>query len=192
MNRKTKRLVISLACLGCMVSTTSLTASQKSPGRFMNRRSIQDVALTENGKLVGQILDDKGRAIDGAVVTIRQRDQVVAKVRTNTSGQFVATGLRGGIYQIATAQGSTPFRIWTAKSAPPIARKSAVISARKSVLVRGQNLVSGMALDPVSLLVLGATGASAAFAIDNNNTLEDVEDKLQELEDKVDMIPSSP
>jgi hypothetical protein len=142
--------------------------------------AVSDLALGPQGTLKGQVVDGQGRGLDGASVSIRQDGQEVAKTLTNRDGFFSATNLRGGTYEIVTGQSRSAYRVWTAQMAPPAARDQALIVAQ-APLVRGQYMGPNPAL--LAALALGIT--ATVFAIINYK-------KTQDLEDKIDQLPSSP
>jgi hypothetical protein len=101
--------------------------------------AVQDVALQAGGVLQGQVLDVQGRPVAAAAVTVMQQGQVVRQAQSDASGRFSVAGLKGGLYQIATAQGGAVYRAWTAEAAPPAATNGVLIVNGDSVVRGGMN-----------------------------------------------------
>lgn len=137
---------------------------------------ILDVALGEEGLVRGRVLNEAGKPLDGAQVVIRQDEQLLHKLLTNKQGEFSATGLRPGVYTIATVQGGGLYRLWPKNIAPPSARSQALILAKGPVM-RAQFGGSGLA-DWASIGV-GVAGLTVGIiALD---TINDVEDDVEAL-----------
>jgi hypothetical protein len=97
-----------------------------------------DVELREGGMLVGQVVDAQGVPQPNKPVAILYDGRhEVARTTTDENGVFAAQGLRGGQYQIVTADGTGYYRMWMNDTAPPAATDSLVLVADQSV-VRGQ------------------------------------------------------
>lgn len=99
-------------------------------------QSIGDVSLVHGGLLNGTVVDDQGRALAATTVTIRQGRRVLS-TRTGSKGEFQFQGLRGGVYEVASARGREIYRVWAPGTAPKNARSQALIVSRPQV-VRGQ------------------------------------------------------
>jgi hypothetical protein len=97
-----------------------------------------DVALREGGVLVGQVVDTHGAGVGGTEVSVRQGAKEPVATKTRPDGSFAVKGLRGGVYQLAAADGHGVYRLWTAGTAPPAASNEALLVAGKDV-VRGQD-----------------------------------------------------
>ena len=98
---------------------------------------LTDIALQRGGILVGRVIGKKGELGDKQTIVIRQNNKLVAEVATGKNGQFMVKGLQGGIYEIASEQGSGNFRAWAANTAPPSAKQFALLIDSDDV-VRGQ------------------------------------------------------
>lgn len=132
-NQRASITALTAVLLGLTLIAQS-TAEERLDGR---RPSILDVSLHEGGKLIGVYVNKAGKPVQGNRIQIRQQSKVIASVDTDDRGRFEAAGLRGGVYEISTAQGVGMFRLWTAKTAPPAARQSVLLVANENV-VRGQ------------------------------------------------------
>lgn len=130
---------------------------------------VIDVALEERGTLVGQVTGPKGAPQAEAPIAVRQGTAVVARTTTDRRGIFYVTGLRGGVYQVASNGASQNLRAWAPDTAPPNARPGVQ-------LVRGQGATSarGPILDfltrPVVIGGLVATAIAVPIAVHNNNS----------------------
>ena len=98
---------------------------------------LTDIALQKGGVLVGRLTGKKGKLRAQQRIAIRQNGQLVEEVTTDKNGQFKVEGLRGGVYEIASEQGTGSFRAWSAGTAPPSAKQFAVLIDSNEV-VRGQ------------------------------------------------------
>ncbi len=125
-----------LAVLGMMSPSTVLGAppaiGQTSPAT----KTVRDIALGQGGTLSGRVLDSHGKAISNVPVQIHQDGHLVAHAVTDTSGQFSAPQLAGGVYSISSPNQQDTFRIWSADAAPPIATRA--IEMTDGQIVRGQ------------------------------------------------------
>jgi hypothetical protein len=165
-------MAAAIACLGMLVPATPV-CGQPPPGSARppmgSSCPIGDIALGEQGTLVGQVVNPQGTAVAGASVSIRQMDREVARTTTDGSGYFAASGLRGGVYAIATAQSSTVLRLWTATTAPPSSQRAALI-VDGGVQVRGQVVVGRVLGNP--WVLTGLVTSAIAIPVVLNNTGE--------------------
>jgi hypothetical protein len=123
-----------LACLA-MLAPQPILAQQPVPAATMVE--AQDVALREGGLLVGQVLNREGLAQANVPVVVHMGEHEIVRSTTDQNGVFVAQGLRGGQYTIASEQGYRVCRLWAPGTAPPSAEVNAVIVQEEAV-VRGQ------------------------------------------------------
>jgi hypothetical protein len=112
----------------------------------------------------------------------------MAQTVSNKDGFFSVTNLRGGTYEVVAGQGQGTYRLWSANAAPPAAKGQILIVSEKQV-TRGQfcdPCAGGMGgVDAITLALLGTAVTGVVFGIINYNRLRDIEDK-------VDNLPSSP
>jgi hypothetical protein len=118
-------ILVSAAALGLCFPQGLLAAGVAGP----RAPAMIDVALTDGGVLVGQVVDPQGAALRKAPVSLFQRDREIARTLTDHQGYFAVRGLRGGVYQIAAAQGHGIFRVWTPGTAPPSCQQGALLIA---------------------------------------------------------------
>jgi hypothetical protein len=116
------------ACLPQSIAAETATPAPKTT----------DIALMEDGVLLGQIVDTQGKPVVGAPVSLRYQDKELVTTKSGKEGVFAIKGVRGGVYQVATTDGQGVFRAWTANTAPPAAQQSALVVSGSNV-VRGQN-----------------------------------------------------
>jgi hypothetical protein len=143
-------------------------------------QKIRDVALAEDGSFTGRVIDDHGKPLDGVVVKLVRNEKEVATTNADTQGRFKFVSLKGGVYQVQTPQSQTTYRLWQADVAPAQAMKTVVVNGASPV-VRGQlGFVDPATLAALGLGIAGVTLAGVAVH------------KLDNLEDDVDKIPTSP
>ena len=126
-----KGLVVSVVALGICLPQPSLAAApvEQSPVAV-------DVALGQGGVLLGQVVDTNGVVQANVPVLLKLGDRELARAKADANGYFAFSGLRGGIYQVAAAKGVAGYRVWAERTAPPTAKKVALV-------VSGQDLVRG-------------------------------------------------
>ncbi len=121
------------AALGQMPFSSTPTSSASAAGQIV----IRDVALSPGGLLIGQVVDTNLRPVAGAEVAIFVADTAVATSRTDASGTFAVTGLRGGTHQVVAPHGTAICRLWAPGTAPPCATNQLAIIEQRAI-VRGQ------------------------------------------------------
>lgn len=141
---------------------------------------IRDVALSEEGVFAGRVIDDQGKPLDGVVVKLVRGEKEVATTNADAKGRFEFASLKSGVYQVQTPQSQTAYRLWSSDVAPAQALKTVVVNG-SSPIVRGQ---LGF-VDPASMVAIGLGIAGVALA-------GVAVHKLDNLEDDVDQIPTSP
>ncbi|MEO1998458.1 MAG: hypothetical protein ABGZ17_24710 [Planctomycetaceae bacterium] len=188
--RRIKGIAVALACLGIALPANVLNAAAdqtKQAGAVPARTvAIGDVALGNQGLLLGQAVDHQGHALDGAVVKVYFGDSPVAQVVADQNGKFAVQGLRGGVHRIVAGQSEQIVRLWASNTAPPAAQQTALV-------VENDNAVRGQ-LGGVDIFTLGFLGASvtaAVFAINNYSDIDDLEDEIDDLQQQIDNLPSS-
>jgi hypothetical protein len=99
-----------------------------------------DVALHQGAHgnvFAGRVLDQQGAPQADAPVYLLAQGQKLTETRTDQNGGFAFANLRGGVYQVATADALGVYRVWMPGTAPPSAQPTALIVAGDD-LVRGQ------------------------------------------------------
>ncbi len=89
---------------------------------------VEDVALMSGDVLEGRVVDEQGKPLAGSPVSLRQQQNEIATVKTDQSGVFRVSGVRGGVYRLVSLQddgapqGEGTYRAWPQGTAPPSAR----------------------------------------------------------------------
>jgi hypothetical protein len=153
---KIQHLAAMVAAVGMAMPQAALAAPAKTamPG---------DIALREGGVFVGQIVNAHGVAIAEAPVTMVSGGKAIALTRTDKQGRFAVQGLRGGQYDVVAMNGTSTYRVWAPKTAPPTARSGALIVAGEEVMsAQGHGGMLGFVQ---SYPLLTAAAVTAAIAI---------------------------
>lgn len=133
-----------LACLGMLVPNSPLQAAGRDTGSRQedttSRRdpAVIDVALDNGGTLDGQVVDVRGNPVVQTSVSIYQSDREVASAATDRSGHFRVSGLRGGMYRLATGKTTRVYRLWAPGTAPPSVHSGTLV-VRNEEQVLGQD-----------------------------------------------------
>lgn len=114
---------------------TNATAATKPQGKQASK--LLDVSLQKGGVLVGQVLNPQGKPIAATTISVIDSRQKIAKVFTDRDGNFRVTGLKGGVFRVATLQQQKVCRLWAPQTAPPAAQ-SGVLLVSKSEVLRAQ------------------------------------------------------
>jgi hypothetical protein len=88
--------------------------------------------------LQGTVVDNQGGPATGVRVSLSTAGLGPIHILTDDEGSFRATGLRGGMYQIAVGERVVVYRVWTPAAAPPGARHSVTLVIDSNT-TRGQN-----------------------------------------------------
>ena len=133
-----------------------------------------------NGSFTGRVVDHTGKPLAKREVVVRQGEKEVGRAQTNEKGVFTVADVRPGNYTATAGNTTGTFRVWNDQTAPPSAKGHAL-------LVMGENGARGQfgAVDPTLLLL---TTAIIASVIISAITL----DRVNQIDDKVDQIPTSP
>ena len=111
----------------CLVMMILQSAFAELPVSTAPINKTLDVFLHDEGLLVGQAVSPQGTAKEGIPVILLNREQELARTKTDKLGRFAVKGLKGGTYQIATARSLVPLRAWTKATAPPTAAVGALL-----------------------------------------------------------------
>lgn len=144
------------------------------------KASILDVKLDQKGALSGYVVNEQGKPQADQKVTIKQGRSIVADVNTDAKGHFEAKDLKGGVYQIESAKGTTSYRVWSEKSAPKSSKEFAVVVAGKQQIVRAQgDMLDGSGLGTAA--TVGLAGVGAGFGIAAYDESKDNGKKLDQI-----------
>lgn len=127
------------ATVGLVLPSAGIAAGPTVPPRAAaeaTKLAVYDVALQTDGGLRGQVVDGQGVAAKNVEVAIGQGGKIVGSTHTDHDGRFQLTGLRGGVYQVATPGSIAVYRLWSEQTAPPAAKPAALI-VDKPTTVRG-------------------------------------------------------
>ncbi|MCY2992712.1 MAG: carboxypeptidase-like regulatory domain-containing protein [Planctomycetota bacterium] len=167
---------IAIASVGILIPHVALGAGATvshvaEPRNAAGAIAIYDVALRPGGVLQGQVVDPQGRPAAATRVVLAQEGKPTDATQTDVQGRFTFTGLKGGLYQLATAQGGGMYRLWTPGAAPPAAHTDALVVSGDAV-VRGGMGNGGIVSFLANPWVLGAIVAAAIavpLALDRQN-----------------------
>jgi len=96
-----------------------------------------DVALRQNGVLVGLVTTSAGIPQKDTPVILSRNGQVIGRTATDPDGRFALTGLSGGTYELLAGNSPSLVRLWAPGTAPPAAGQDALVVIGDPVL-RGQ------------------------------------------------------
>jgi hypothetical protein len=122
--------VAAALCAGTAVPHAALAAPAGQP-------RIADVALAAGGVLSGQVVDAQGAPRPQAPVAILAEGREIIRVAAAQDGTFAVSGLKGGVYEVATPGQHGVYRLWTPEAAPPAANAGVMLVAGGEI-VRGQ------------------------------------------------------
>ena len=129
--------------------------------------------LAAGGCLGGIVVDVQGVPVAQAPLVLRQSNREVAALPTDRQGQFLITGLQGGLYQLMIGPQVKLLRLWAAETAPPQAKPYAVLVVDDQVVIRPMMYV---ALSYDHRLIDGAQ--AVRFLVRVKESLEDPERML--------------
>lgn len=176
-----RRSYIVLFAVGLCVTANSQQLLSGEPGQRDSTAAIlTDIKLGESGRLVGFVVDGQGNPVDKAKVRIFHHDRRIAAATTNVRGLYIVKGLRGGVHVVRAGNSEAAFRFWTNKSAPPIAKQSA-LNVSESTTIRGQ--MGDMYGGNPAMVGLGAVAiAGLVVAIDKQESINDLKTAISQLE----------
>jgi hypothetical protein len=125
--------------------------------------AVADVALSKDGGLHGRVVDAHGAPVAQTPVVIRANGVDVEAVTTDRNGNFAASNLRGGVYQLVAHENVQSYRLWAPGTAPPSAPSQATLVAGAPVY-RGQDGYAAPPLNTGAVLAVGLV-VTAAIAI---------------------------
>lgn len=134
--RPMRCLIAAAAALSLCIPEPLLAATPNNP-----IPNVVDVKLLDGGVLLGQVVNPQGTAQSETPVVILAGTQELASTKTRQDGYFAFRGLRGGVYQLTTADGQGVCRLWTPGSAPPSAQEGMLLIAGSHTL-RAQTYTS--------------------------------------------------
>jgi len=156
-----------LSCLGMLVSPVAAAPQAPAP---------RDVTLHDGGVLLGQVVNSQGSGLAKTQISLYSGDKEVARTESDSTGKFSVSGLKGGVYRVASANNQGVYRLWSPRTAPPAAQRGMMLVSGNEI-ARGQSAggpFSGIAnwVAQHPLMTAGAVAAAIAIpiAVDNNNS----------------------
>ncbi len=150
----------------CLTLSLVLLASIATAAE-QSRPAISDVALQQDGVLRGQVLNTTGAPQAKLQVVLIKNGKVLAATETNAKGEFAVAKVTPGVYQIESRHAGGVYRVWDARTAPPVA-KNGVLMIGDTNVVRAQ-LVSETYGPAIRGAVAGGlAGAGLTVALDHN------------------------
>ncbi len=135
----------------------SATAQRPAPQTGQQGIKVIDIVLSQQGMLVGQVVDHQGKPGAGRVVAVAVGNKVIATAKTDAQGRFAVSGLRGGTYAVLAGDVMRVVRVWTPGTAPP-ATNAGLLMVTDSQVLRAQ----GMSINRGLLLMSGIAGGIIA------------------------------
>ncbi len=122
-------VAVVLATLGVVAPIPVVQAADSSQkaSRTAVATIAADVSQSANGLFAGRVVDHTGSVVENADVVVRQGGKEVARSQTDKEGMFSVENLKPGTYQVNSGTTEGCFRVWSEKTAPPSARKNALI-----------------------------------------------------------------
>lgn len=160
---KTRRLVrsvvISLATIGmCMPQVAFAAETAATP-------AVVDIALSDGGVLHGRVIDLQGSQVGGVPVSVKAQNRDVAMATTSADGSFAVQNLKGGVYQVAAGENQSAYRLWSAGTAPPSAKKGAIVytgAGGMKMLLANPIVIAGVVATAVAVPVALANSQSSS------------------------------
>ncbi len=158
-----RSVFVSLAVIGFCLPQPILAAGTAAE----HEQITTDVELSDDGVLLGQVVDPQGVAVVNVPVSIGRQNREIAATVTDNQGYFAISGLGGGVYQIVAAGGHRIYRLWSPGTAPPLSEHGALVVAGAET-VRGQ--LGGSALgfwfsNPMVIAGVAATAAASTAIV---------------------------
>lgn len=127
-------------------------------------RTITDISLTANGELLGAIVNKNGQPLVANPVQVFSQQKLVVAAKTDSNGRYRIKGLRTGLHVIRIAGKDQACRLWTAKTAPPTAKRG-LVTANDGTIVRGQSDDDYYELGSPQILGLAVFGGATAATL---------------------------
>lgn len=115
-----------LAVFG-MTFPHTVQAADALPAPEQISQQVHDVVLSGDGQLRGQVVNATGQPVDGEKVEVRIGNKIASQTETDQQGFFRLSGLRGGVYYVTAAEGSSTIRAWAPGTAPPTAKPQVLV-----------------------------------------------------------------
>jgi len=164
--------ILCLACAGMILPAPTLSAAvngQPAGGRVADPVSaLVDVELSDGGLLSGQVIESAGMPPAGTRVSVRQMGLEVAATETDRTGNFQVRGLRAGPCEIVAGRAYGTFRLWAPDTAPPLARRSALVLATEGPIRANEGPIGYWLGKPWVIAGIVAVAVGVPVAIHNH------------------------
>lgn len=161
-----RAVTVTLACLGCLLPAGNLPAAPPQ-NAATPKPVLQDVRLTQQGTLAGQVLDVNGQPVKQQLIALVQTDKALAETRTDAAGRFAFKQLRAGVYYVTDGRIALGCRVWTNQAAPPAAQPQ-VLLINGAEHVRGQQPISQLFVNPLVIALVIAAAVAVPLAINHS------------------------
>jgi len=162
----TARIALGLSCVGMLLPLGLMAATPPSP---VKKTAMSDIVLGAQSTLVVRVVYGRGRALAGRTVRVHRGSKLIARVRTDRTGQFAVKNLPGGPYTVTCGSASQIVRAWAAGSAPP-GTAAQMVLVDQPLVVRGQDdgeeAAEGfLGMSDLGLVAVGATAIAIPILI---------------------------
>lgn len=157
-----KLMVAAVGC-GVVAPERLLAAAPAGPAPL-----VRDIALSDGGRFIGQLVDGEGTPVADADVLVLQNELQVASTRTDSSGAFAFQGLRSGVHQVAAGNSVNVVRFWAPNTAPPSAN-SRIMMVSDQLVARGNRGGAVVRFLTNPWVLAGGVAAAIALPIALNN-----------------------
>lgn len=120
--------------------------------------TTRDVVLGPGGCLQGQVLNQAGMPQAARPVVAFVGDEAMGSAQTGADGRFVISGLRGGVYDLATIDESQTVRCWNSPLTAPPQAVSAILLSDRGEAIRGEE--GELNVRRMKILTVAALGLS--------------------------------
>lgn len=171
-------LAAAVALAPCLASAETAVVAQ--PQAQPAQPLAIDVALHDEGLLIGQLVGATGKPAADAKVCLTLADGRKAEAKTNADGGFAFKNVRG-VARLESDKTAILVRSWTREAAPPSAAP-AVLLVEGGEVARGQRYAGPVANNTIShskrlfanpLFVAGVIGTAVAIPVAIHNSDDD-------------------
>lgn len=160
----THGMAAAIACLGIVLPQAAMAAPPAAS-------RIADVALRDGGAMIGAVYSAEGLPQADQLVSLQTNGREVVRTKTDEHGRFIADGLKGGVYQVVTAEGVSTYRAWSPGTAPPSAQPAALVVNGEVVRGFGHHGTLGHWLsNPWVLAAIVATAIAVPIALNDDDS----------------------
>ena len=78
----------------------------------------------------------------GTAVAVLDQGRPIVSTQTGADGRFAITGVKAGVYEVATSNGVTVCRLWAPRTAPPAAQSDALVVHGDTVVRGGKGVAA--------------------------------------------------